>query len=729
MEDKDDFIDPTIAKLMAFLESGNGMQEKHMLLSLYGDIIKNTNFFQGILEPIIEFSQFIASIAAEAKYEKHPVGSILMEEGQKPEKLYIILKGMSKVFIPQNGTKMDIKLEELTKEAEEVDSPPYIPRQKLRQATLMFSTRTGVLSTGMKGHTAGAELESRKLETKENDMRNGNVAENEGFEKPALKPVRKLLRAKTQFLKKDEALLMNVVFHQREKKAKYFDNDNNPKFKCIGKLKVGDFFGDNIINNNSLNNMSVIASEELHTLSISRQALHSVLTTMREKAKERIKTGKLLVPINMELEMGEMMIHFKEKVYEKDEVIYLEGSQADSLMILHSGIVKFFKRVIKRQRSIAKELKHEGFEFKTTAFVGEIHTSELFGDEILIAQSTRYTKAVAGAEGTVCYFLEIDRYNQIKEKYAEVISYLQNIAKQNYSKRMNVVAEDIRIRSSHRKSTSMNSLPSLTSLDNEASPKSPIRDKDPTPSNRRGFIKENFQQPVLKPRIAPISEDQEFHDDTGVIYSVKIQTTEPYKSRAGSNGTNKFTESISRQSLASIQFTSHENSILQQVSPSNRLPRPLTQHGKKNSKEPIIIHKRVLSGSQTTKHKDQQFFPSSSTFEKIGKKVSSMTHIPMQSSYTPSNRTSIDFFFKQSPKSINPTAEKRTNQMKNFQLKPYSLGAIEDFNTDKESLQNLIATKFTLKADIRSLMAQRPNQSLSPTKYLGKRKMFNKNTK
>ena len=66
---------------------------------------------------------------------------------------------------------------------------------------------------------------------------------------------------------------MNVVFNYRDKKAKYFQ-DNLPKYQCVETLGVGDYFGEQIINNLAPSTKLFIGAEPLHVISISRKTWH-----------------------------------------------------------------------------------------------------------------------------------------------------------------------------------------------------------------------------------------------------------------------------------------------------------------------------------------------------------------------------------------------------------------------------------------------------------------------
>jgi len=460
---------------------------------LMTDLIRLTGFFQKNLDSKVSLNDFLKLVQDHIGYEKHPYGSIIIEEGQFAEKFYVILKGQVRKFAPRPIEEIEEEFYKTHKKEEEPqnDKKPTLVKQlsqnsltptnkalqakknKVLNASLLIGvmrshskrdlnspkenspkTKAGV---GRKGFKAEIEAKlarmptSRTIILKDNKVNSSQrieqteVEEEEeleiGSEDPEIK-ARRELREFAKKIKEDESLLLSVAAKNEDKRNKLFLADI-PRIQRVKDITAGQYFGESFNRNLRPKDDTIIAVEDVQVLTITREDYQKILKELIIRVRDKVEFFLQVFPNFRKEYIARFSYYFSECQYQKGDIIMEEGGPSNTLFLLKSGEVKLVK-TIEIDNTNPKEssklenlfLRTQKQNIKVTLPIAKVVEKQFFGEEVIVKKEGRLFQAIAGPTGALCYTIDSNIYNSIKSLFEDIAQDLRNQAKEKINWRL-----------------------------------------------------------------------------------------------------------------------------------------------------------------------------------------------------------------------------------------------------------------------------------------------------
>jgi len=206
------------------------------------------------------------------------------------------------------------------------------------------------------------------------------------------------------------------------------------RFKRRREFKEGDCLGEHFFREHKPNEKLLIATKELHVLTISKEDYAQVLSYFYEKNAEKAEFFTGVFPFLSEDVVRSFSYRFKEKVFHKGEKIYSDGENALQVYFLKSGNVQLVKTIEAPSKS--KQSNKETLLFnankapKIALPITNVIEGQFFGDEMLVNVLQRTCSAVAKNPNTIAYFLDQKTYGVLKKTVPDLFKLLDRQAKE-----------------------------------------------------------------------------------------------------------------------------------------------------------------------------------------------------------------------------------------------------------------------------------------------------------
>jgi len=180
------------------------------------------------------------------------------------------------------------------------------------------------------------------------------------------------------------------------------------RFKRRREFKEGDCFGENFFKDHKPNEKLLIATTELHVITIQKEDYARALSYFYEKNAEKAEFFTRIFPFLAEDVVRGFSYRFKERVFHKGEKIYGDGESALQLYFLKTGNVQLVKTIEapSKSKQPVKVLVNSNKIQKIALPITNIIEGQFFGDEMLVNFFQRTCSAVAKNSNTTAYYLE-----------------------------------------------------------------------------------------------------------------------------------------------------------------------------------------------------------------------------------------------------------------------------------------------------------------------------------
>jgi len=161
--------------------------------------------------------------------------------------------------------------------------------------------------------------------------------------------------------------------------------------------------------------VTVVSSEKVHLLTITREAYKSVLEAMARIGKERLLFFKNIFGRFDDELIEELANYFGQKTFQKGEVIYRENDPSTEFYIVKTGEIKLSKESSSQSSVGLTPLATFQKSRKRINFpIAYIITNQFFGEEFLRRNQPRQYSATVSLSDTSVYYLDISSYRYIR---------------------------------------------------------------------------------------------------------------------------------------------------------------------------------------------------------------------------------------------------------------------------------------------------------------------------
>ena len=216
-------------------------------------------------------------------------------------------------------------------------------------------------------------------------------------------------------------------------------SDGSTMVSCVGILKRGEYFGENFYKENQAkeSHMMAVSSQEVHMLTIGREAYQKVVAELLKEATTRINIFKDVFQSFDESLVQSFSFHFNQKAFKKGEVIYHQNDPSERLYLLEVGNVLLLKDLRdQNQSSIQTPMEFSDYGVRKNDMknvpIANIVSKQFFGEEMLINKETREHKAIATNDCVAC-FLELNEYEKLKDEFEVLLKNLKRQTKKRFA--------------------------------------------------------------------------------------------------------------------------------------------------------------------------------------------------------------------------------------------------------------------------------------------------------
>ena len=263
-------------------------------------------------------------------FEVFHKNNVVYHFGQFGKKLYLILKGSVKMYIPKSQIELeeeiDYILERITNYRRLIPSSIIRDIQKMKKINPIY----------------GIDIETMP---EIDDL----IPEDEifGIDNEVFRP-RKIVRALTNVVKPQ--FLNNIINMNYDKvTAELFSKLGNDteymengicKMKKLKILGPGEIFGEYGLKNNRMRMETSIANGELHVVSLTMKDYKSIFKNRIEKENAKLAFFRQFFPNFSAEALGKFTFEFSEKHFKYSEVLYSQGEQPTEFYVICQGEVQ-----------------------------------------------------------------------------------------------------------------------------------------------------------------------------------------------------------------------------------------------------------------------------------------------------------------------------------------------------------------------------------------------------
>ena len=402
-------MDPTDLPPPTTLEEGTplfkltyeerSVQENKMLVSLFQQIPHFKKYSEVLEKP----QDRLLDLLKLFKHEFYSKGQALCHYGEHPRKLWIIVKGRAKRFVPRH-LNISSKLTELS---------IIVPPSKEASLEEPASPRDGC-STPKKSKT-GTPMNSNDI-----IMRNKTLMLSLDINSTSMKKDEKrrksLLRGTDQrrASKRLSTWLMEDIemFRKFNMQAKYFGPNDAFQFQLYEILSSGSSFLDLSMSQYSPYESSIVAWSDLHIISIPLKEYMLESKEFAKLAQEKILLLHQIFPDLPEKNLMAIADLVQKRTLRLGEILFNENSESCEFFIIHRGTIELM-------RNIPYEAK--GFEEgsprpkNVKASVITLTEGNLIGEEMLLDSEKRVFSGKAMTVDTVVYCLSQEALDPIMD--------------------------------------------------------------------------------------------------------------------------------------------------------------------------------------------------------------------------------------------------------------------------------------------------------------------------
>ena len=224
---------------------------------------------------------------------------------------------------------------------------------------------------------------------------------------------------------KDYKLFQYVTERSPQYVTKYFASDIC-KLRRVKVFSPGDYFGQSFLPTNKSKQNLILASEEVHLLTISRDDYSSIMSKLHEKVRERVNYFISALGSINEDSAKSFAYYFREEMFQKGEKIYKEGDFTDKIYLVKTGCIRLTKKIdsMIKDKSF-NQPNSPKYEVPMTSVVD----GQFFGEELFLKKSVRDYTAISNTLNTRVYSLDAWLYHKIKGGFADLLNVLKVQAK------------------------------------------------------------------------------------------------------------------------------------------------------------------------------------------------------------------------------------------------------------------------------------------------------------
>ena len=251
------------------------------------------------------------------------------------------------------------------------------------------------------------------------DLKQCEQAELEDFEEREEEEMEDLTGSSYEMMKSHPAFMRFLAAKNPDFKARILKK-NVCLLSHYKTFSTGDYIGENCCREEPAREgcVTVVSSEKVHLLTITREAYKSVLEAMARIGKERLLFFKNIFGRFDDELIEELANYFGQKVFQKGEVIYREGDTSTEFFIVKSGEIKLSKESSSASSAGLSPLANFNKSRKRISFpVAYIITNQFFGEEFLRRNQTRQYTATVSLTDTSVYYLDLRSYRHTREMF------------------------------------------------------------------------------------------------------------------------------------------------------------------------------------------------------------------------------------------------------------------------------------------------------------------------
>jgi len=277
----------------------------------------------------MDFDSFLLRSFDLMKYEAYEKDDAVFHLGDAGDKFYIILKGSIDVFIPKTQ-------DEITNDSylESEHKRYHLNLRHIKQTNIeamnsdSSSDRTPPVQ---QRNPSGKKLIPSHEEIADEHMKKG------GKGAGIINTLAKLKVKNTHYT--NHLNHMQLFYKFPEKKNLYIEN-GQVKFRKIRTMEAGDCFGEIALSSDMCRGASVIASSELHVLTLSKSAYKQIFKNVETSLKAKWNFFSELLKGTTKETITKFCYTFKERVFRYNQKIIEEGDIPRHVFVIHEGEVQ-----------------------------------------------------------------------------------------------------------------------------------------------------------------------------------------------------------------------------------------------------------------------------------------------------------------------------------------------------------------------------------------------------
>lgn len=274
----------------------------------------------------LDFEQLMITTVGLLEYEFVKKGDAVFHYGETGDKFYVIITGSAQVFLPKSEKEV----------AEEIDRT---------------EKRLTIMSNGGKmKHMNQYKDQIEKCKEKMQDKRMSTI---HPFSDPSTLINLDHPRLRRMVSNKEEGSMLKMLLRQgvdsdiipvlmkfTELYDMYFE-DILCKFKKVKTMEVGSHFGELALSSNMPRSATIIASTDLHLLTLTKAAYTKMVENTEKKLEEKVQFfTRLLKDQNSGETILKFARNFKERHYRYGQKIFSQGDQSTYMHIVKQGEVQ-----------------------------------------------------------------------------------------------------------------------------------------------------------------------------------------------------------------------------------------------------------------------------------------------------------------------------------------------------------------------------------------------------
>jgi CRP-like cAMP-binding protein len=389
-------------------------------------VMKNCYFFRENFSSQVALSEFVELAKFYVGYEVHKYGTVLLNDKEYADKLYVILDGsVEKIFQKPYG-----EVEEQIKEKRRRMSCSGLDLSPLKARIQLPSIKSPRVS---ENYLQSSEGSFASL------IRTSTPTSIQPKIVPRLASQRRELRLSTleeespvKSLPVFEDLMKFIVNKKPDMKKRYYTEDIL-RADQVKTLKTGDYFGESfcVSNHPKSNYMYAVSSPEAHLLTLNKEDYNEIMRQLENKNYKKLEAFIKLFPTVEKEEIQRFSEYFSQKSFQADEVIYFQGASAQDLYIVQSGEVQLLRKP-------AESRDRAGSSFVP---ITSVVKDQAFGEEVLLFMETRQESAIASVSNTSVFVLQASLIPDIEGEFEAIFTELRKGAEEKFQWRMKKAKE------------------------------------------------------------------------------------------------------------------------------------------------------------------------------------------------------------------------------------------------------------------------------------------------